>query len=293
MNLVDPMVTVLVPAYNHEKYVEQTILSIVNQTYQDFELIVIDDGSSDQTPEILERLSQEHGFYFERQENMGVTKTLNKIISKAKGQYIVGCASDDAMPRNRLEIQVDALECNPAYDIVYGEVAYIDEKGKLLAERNMHPQMLPTGNIYDYVVKRGIFYKPGTQMIRMSVYDAIGLYDEKLLVEDFDWGLRVAEKHQYYALKEPCLLYRIHGDQFTVNPSKRKKIFYSELKLLRKRMPSWTAGRIAYYRVPYWMHLVQGWNRKALILFFLLLPIYMIHKPYLSRLLVIMRARFH
>ena len=111
MNLVDPMVTVLVPAYNHEKYVEQTILSIVNQTYQDFELIVIDDGSSDQTPEILERLSQEHGFYFERQENMGVTKTLNKIISKAKGQYIVGCASDDAMPRNRLEIQ-DAMPRN-------------------------------------------------------------------------------------------------------------------------------------------------------------------------------------
>ena len=283
MNLINPKVTVRMPAYNHADFVEQAVLSIINQTYQDFELIVIDDGSTDRTPQILERLSQEHGFHFERQENMGLTKTLNKITLMARGKYLADCASDDAMPLNRLELQVQALDDHPECDVVYGEVDYINGEGELIAERNMHPQVLPSGDIYDLVIKRGIFFKPGTQMIRMSVFDSVGLYDENLLVEDFDWGLRAAKKHKFYPLQAPCLLYRIHEDQFTVNPLKRRTIYESELKLIQKRFPSWDAVKIAYYRVPYWMHLVHDWSKLRLFLFLLLFPFYILHKPYLSR----------
>ncbi len=284
MNLVNPKVTVRMSAYNHEAYVEQAILSIVNQTYQDFELLVIDDGSTDNTPKILERLSQEHGFYYERQENMGVTKTLNKLVGMAKGGYLCGLASDDITVPDRLEKQVAFLDANPDLAFVYGYAKYIDDLGRDLAELNQRPQRLEDGNIFKKLITRGVFFKPGTIMARRQLFEELGGYDESLLVEDYDWLLRVCKDRRVGYIHEPLIKYRIHDEQFTQHPKKKRVIFEAELKMVRKWLPSIAGWRLIYYRVPYWFSLLRGHSRRWCILFAFFCPLYFLKKNYLVQL---------
>lgn len=84
-----PLVSVVISSYNHEPYIEQTIESIVNQTYSNIEIIVFDDGSTDNSPVILDKLSKKYNFYFERQKNIGLSATLNKGLYLSKGKYLL------------------------------------------------------------------------------------------------------------------------------------------------------------------------------------------------------------
>lgn len=284
MNLINPRVTIRMSAYNHEAYVEQAILSIVNQTYQDFELIVIDDGSTDRTPEILERLSREYGFYYERQENMGVTKTLNKLIRMAKGVYLCGLASDDSFVPGRLEKQVAVLEANPDLAFVYGCAGYMDNSGRDLVELSQRPQQFEEGYIFDKLITRGMFFKPGTIMARRKIFEELGGYDESLQVEDYDWALRVCKDRRVGYIHEPLIKYRMHGEQFTQHPQKKRMIFDAELKMIRKWLPRGSGWRLIYYRVPYWFSLLRGQSKGWCMIFTLLCPLYLLKKNYLIQL---------
>ena len=110
MNKILPLVSVIVPCYNHEKYVEETIESIVNQTYENIELIVIDDGSKDASPQIIEELSKKYNFKFIHRSNKGLSATLNEGIRLSQGKYISVCASDDKLKLDKIEKQVKFME---------------------------------------------------------------------------------------------------------------------------------------------------------------------------------------
>ena len=104
-----PKVSVLLASYNHERYVEESVRSVMSQTDVDFELIVVDDGSSDHSPEILKRLSGVLGFTYVHRPNKGLMATLEELLSMAKGRYVCTFASDDIMPPERLKKQSDFL----------------------------------------------------------------------------------------------------------------------------------------------------------------------------------------
>ena len=283
MNNNKPKVTVRMSAYNHEKYVELAILSIVNQTYQDFELIVIDDGSCDRTPEILERLSHEHGFRYERQENMGVVRTINRIAQMARGRYFTGCASDDLWPPNRLEEQVAAMDANLEVALVHGIPAVVDDAGNVVVnERFQVEQMLDGADAFRDMVWRRKKFQTTTMMMRTSVYRELGGYDVNISVEDVDWMLRVTRKYPIKAVGSVWSYYRKHGQNWTMTASGAKRLIRSEYQVARKLGFPWGCVFI-FTGLPVWFQVARRSNLPSRFLYLLLLPLYFWHKGYLKQ----------
>ena len=132
----EPLVSVIIPAYNHENYVQETISSIINQTYQNIELIIIDDGSKDSTWQKILELKDKcekrfSNVIFQTQKNEGTRKTLNKLLSLTKGEYIYLIASDDLAKPNAIELQANFLLNNKEYGLVVGDNEIIDEKSTI------------------------------------------------------------------------------------------------------------------------------------------------------------------
>ena len=127
------MISIIIPAYNAEKYLESTIQSVINQTYTDWELIIINDGSNDGTLELIsnfkDRDSRIKVFSY---ENAGVAHSRNRGIAKARGEYIAFLDADDLWTPNKLEMQLEALQNNLDVGVAYSWVDYIDETGKFL-----------------------------------------------------------------------------------------------------------------------------------------------------------------
>jgi len=126
-----PLVSIIMPAYNIERYIEKAIRSVINQTFTDWELIVIDDGSKDSTLDIIELMvaEDERISSMPNETNIGVAKTRNRGIDIARGKYIALLDSDDIWYENKLELQIKKLEAEKA-DICYCSYAIIDEEGK-------------------------------------------------------------------------------------------------------------------------------------------------------------------
>ena len=130
------LISVIVPAYNHENYIEECIDSIINQSYKNIELIILNDGSKDKTAEKIKLKSQECKIRFKRfvfidkKNNDGVAKTLNKGCSIAEGKYLTICASDDSFVFNAFEIMYDFLENNQEYVLAVGDNYFIDAMSK-------------------------------------------------------------------------------------------------------------------------------------------------------------------
>lgn len=113
--MTNPLVTIIVPCYNHQRFIADCLESIVAQAYSPLQVIVIDDGSSDKSAEIARTLSKQYGFEFFEQSNQGLIATINRGLSLAKGKYYCVFASDDVMTLGRLKIQVEFLEKNPEF----------------------------------------------------------------------------------------------------------------------------------------------------------------------------------
>src|SRR5574344_1018426 len=127
----NPLVSVVIPAYNHEKYVKEAIYSIINQTYEKIELIIVDDGSKDSTWEKINELKEDclkrfRNVIFESQENKGSCDTLNHLLDLAKGEYIYLIASDDIAKPNAIEKEVEFLINNADYALCVGDNEIID-----------------------------------------------------------------------------------------------------------------------------------------------------------------------
>jgi alpha-1,3-rhamnosyltransferase len=290
MNTVNPTVSVIIPAYNHDKYVEQAILSIINQTYQDFELLVIDDGSSDSTPQILERLSKQFGFYFERQENMGLPKTLNKLIKMAKGEYIAVCASDDLYPSDRLEKLVSALESDPAMGFVYGKISMIDGHGEPITDLKWFSNFENSENTFDTMIKRGIFFAAGSTLIRKNVYESVGLYNESLPFEDYDWYLRAAHRFPAKSLDDITLIYRKHDQNLSLSKNTRLRMYQGEKKMFWNHRKKPYFYRMLFYRIPVWFKLSIETRQSERWIFPFFTPIYLFKPRMLKN--MILKIRF-
>lgn len=133
--LLNPLVSVAIPAYNHEKFVQETLESIVNQTYQNLELIIIDDGSSDKTFDVIKETVKKHIDRFvhtdiSTQKNAGTATTLNRLIERAHGDFIYLIASDDIAYPQAIEKEVDFLSYHPDFVLVVGDNRFIDDQSE-------------------------------------------------------------------------------------------------------------------------------------------------------------------
>ena len=128
----EPLVSILTPAYNHEKYVRVFLDSILAQSYKNFELIIVDDCSTDKTPSIIEQYKDERIRFFRNDFNRGMNGNLNVAFSYAKGKYIVILASDDFLESDYLEKMIAYFEQHKDYSVLYPKIQKVDEAGNLI-----------------------------------------------------------------------------------------------------------------------------------------------------------------
>jgi glycosyltransferase involved in cell wall biosynthesis len=204
-----PKVSVVIPAYNAMKYLAETMDSVFNQTYQDFEVLIVDDGSVDDTFNWVSQLSQkEPKVKLISQTNQGVQKARNKGIREARGEYIAFLDADDLWEPTKLRKQVDSLDSNSAAGLCYTWTALADKQGKATGRViKSHFE----GNVWQQLTEFNFVCCGSTPLIRRSCFDTIGLFAEDLpFSEDWDLWLRIALKYPFAVVKEPLIRYRQH-----------------------------------------------------------------------------------
>jgi len=207
------MVSVVIPAYNQARYITEAIESVLAQTFTDFELIVVDDGSTDDTHTELERYSARTRVI--RQTNRGASAALNVGIREAHGAWISMLSADDAWEPTKLERQVHIARSNPDVGLVYTDFAYVDQDGLFLARERYPPQPSSRRGTLFWLV-RGCYVNGSTVMVRRDVFDKVGLFDEReRWAPDWDMWLRIAMHYRLARVPEALVRYRIHPGQAT------------------------------------------------------------------------------
>lgn len=217
-----PLVTIVVPCFNHARYVRECINSILEQAYSNIELIVIDDGSSDGSADILAEMAREYGFYFEAQANQGLTPTLNKALAMAKGKYFCPMGSDDVMLPEKTSLQVGFMEQYPQVAMCCGNALYIDHEGRLLPKptRQLRHGFMGFDDFFGNT-RAGVIAP--TAMIRTSVLRELGGYDSAIKLEDLAMWLKLTYAgHQIGFIPQEVLRYRKHA----TNTSKNLRLMY-------------------------------------------------------------------
>jgi glycosyltransferase involved in cell wall biosynthesis len=207
------LVSIVIPAYNHAPYVAETIDSVLRQTYQNWELIIIDDGSTDATPEIIQRYSDPRIRAY-RQENRGLSATLNRGIELARGQYFAFLPSDDIYEPDKLAVQVPVLEENPTVGVVFSWQTVIDTEGKLSTEQHVQEWFTVSfetkEEIFPALFERDFLSTP-THLLRMECFARVGRFDESLVTaQDYDLWLRILQYYDMRLLKRPLVKMRWH-----------------------------------------------------------------------------------
>jgi len=189
----DPtLVTVIIASYNHGPYIEQSILSVLNQTYPHIELLVVDDGSTDDSVERIERLQAQHGFDFRVQRNKGLTHTLNEAIARAKGSLIAPFGSDDIMMPDRIAIQVQYMADKPEVGICAGNIELIDSQGELFPEARQRREVpFRRLDFEDMFLERKPYPPAPTLLIRREALQKVGGFDPDIRLEDLLIELKV------------------------------------------------------------------------------------------------------
>lgn len=191
-----PKVSVVIPTYNRAKYICEAIDSVLAQTYKDHEIIVIDDGSTDNTKELLNKYETKIKYIY--QENKGISAARNAGIKVAKGEYIAFLDSDDLWLSEKLKVQVKALEENKEIGLVYSSMSRIDSSGKFWG---MCPSTPAGDNCYDLLISESHYPTP-TILVRKECFEKAGLFDETMKgIEDLDWCYRIIKFYKpYYIL---------------------------------------------------------------------------------------------
>jgi len=206
-----PKVSVIIPTYNRGWVLREAIESVLSQEFSDYELIVVDDGSTDDTPEILEVYGRE--VIVLHQSNRGVSAARNRGIAASRGQLVAFLDSDDLWLPRKLTRQVDFFKANPATLICQTQETWV-RNGLRVNPGNRHHKF--SGMIFEPSLALCLV-SPSAVMIRKTLFDRVGTFDESLpACEDYDLWLRVSCRYPVFLLDEPLIIKRGgHQDQLS------------------------------------------------------------------------------
>ncbi len=224
----DILVTIGIPVYNAGRFLGSTIKSVLTQTHSSFEVILTNDGSKDNSLEIMQSFNDPRIIIINDGKNLGLSARLNEQIQMAKGRYFARMDSDDLMFPNRIEKQLKFLEEHPEIDAIGTGAVIIDDENKVIGER-----LVPQKNTFLEALKANVFMHP-TVMAKSDWYKkqnyTLGLEG----VEDYDLWIRVIENSKMYNLQEPLLFYRdplvLKTKTYTHRQKTMRKMFRNFLK---------------------------------------------------------------
>lgn len=229
-------VSVILTAYNRPEFLDEAILSVLNQTFADYEFIVVDDGSTNsEIKAICDRYKDQLTYIF--RENGGLPAARNTGIANAKGKYICFLDDDDIWMPQKLQRQVDYFKELPSskkVGLIFTWSIIIDEKGQEIGRGGTHVR----GNIfYDLFYKCSV-HAPSSVMIKRKVFEKVGLFDEFFRMrEDWEFYFRVSKEYNVCSIDEPLIKYRRHSANLSGKTNIKKSEFY-EIKVLEKAFRS-------------------------------------------------------
>jgi len=238
-----PTVTVLIASYNHEKYVADSLRSVLDQTWQDFEIVIVDDGSSDGTVAQIKKISDPRIKQVFLNQNQGIIVAKTKGLSMASGRYIAILNSDDMFLSDKLEKQVAFLDSHPEVGAVLTQAHVIDDDGKPFLDRNhfyydifMQPHRTRQEWLHHFFYKGNCLCMPSA-MIRRECYEVIGYPDKRLhQLPDFDIWVRMCFRYELHILQEKLTLFRVRANEANASgnrPEAKIRSFYEHIKVLR------------------------------------------------------------
>lgn len=237
-------VSVIITCYNYGKYLAEAVDSVLASTYEDYEIIVIDDGSDDsETVSILEKFSRPKTRII-RQENMGVSAARNNAIKEAKGEYILPLDADDKIAPEYIEKAVNILDSNPEINVVYCDVQYFGDQIFIFEKPDYHPKILLLKNFCTV-----------TSMYKKSDWEKIGGYKKEMDLGWEDWEFWLSMRENYlkpYHIKEPLFYYRRFKNENSRNKvsdeiKNRRKLRLKMMKL----HPDFYIDNIEYWIFPF------------------------------------------
>jgi len=210
-----PTVSVIIPTYNRAYLVGRAIRSVLNQTFQDFEIIVVDDGSTDNTEEVVKSFNDPRIRYIRHEQNRGGSAARNTGIRAARGEYIAFLDSDDEWLPQKLERQVNAFKSlDETTGLVYTGLRFVDHKGTLLWEQR--PNL--SGYIFHKLLQRNVIGTASSVMLRRDCLLSTGLFDETLPSrQDLDLWIRIARQFKVFPIPEPLTVHYVHEQRITAD----------------------------------------------------------------------------
>ena len=207
-----PKVSVIIPTYNRLSMVKEAVDSVLKQNFEDFELIVVDDGSTDETVKEIKRYGGRVRL-LQHSENRGVSAARNKGILHAKGKYIAFLDSDDLWVKGKLKIQVAFLDENPHYPLCYTDEIWI-RRGRRVNPKIKHTKY--SGWIFEKCLPLCTI-SPSSAVMRKTLFSKVGLFDEALPVcEDYDFWLRISARFPIFFINKKLIVKRGgHSDQLS------------------------------------------------------------------------------
>ena len=197
-----PLFTVVIPTFNRKKFLKRSTDSVLNQTYKDFELIIVDDGSTDATIELMADYTGK-GINYIRTPNLGVSHGRNTGIKNSRGSYIAFLDSDDYWESTKLEHVIYEINKSPDINIFHTEEIWY-KNGKLLGQKKKHKK--PDGYVYENCLPLCCIGM-STSVVKRTLFDEIGMFDEKLpACEDYDLWLRACLRNEVKLIKEPLTI---------------------------------------------------------------------------------------
>jgi len=227
-----PKVSVVIPTFNYAQYVAHAVQSVLNQSFSDFEIILVDDGSTDKTQAVLAPFQPHIRYIY--QDNKGLPAARNTGIRAANGEYIAFLDSDDLWLPTKLEKQVALLDRREELGLVYCDFCWqYDEAG--IVVRSPQRDLFRSGFVFADLLMRNFIHTP-TPIVRSQVFDAVGLFDESLPAsEDWDMWLRIVACFKIDFVDEVLAIYRFHSSSMSRNYLLR---YQYELEVFNKAVTS-------------------------------------------------------
>ena len=220
------MISVVMPAYNAEKYIADAIESILCQTYNDFEFIIVNDGSTDKTADIIRSFKDKHIIFIDRNENRGLVYSLNEGIRQAKGDFIARMDADDVSVLNRFELQIDYLINHPDIDICGGSYKCFGTDNRLV-EAICDPE-----KISEYLFRGCVMFHPTIMMRKCVVYQSELYIQDYMYAEDYELWCRLLKKGiKFGNIPDVILNYRVTDTHISAKYNTRQQFLTAAIVL--------------------------------------------------------------
>lgn len=226
-NVAHPLVTVVTPCWNSAQFIEKTILSVITQTYDNIEYIIIDGGSTDGTLDIIKKYKNNISFLLS-ESDAGMYQAINKGLARATGDIVAYLNSDDIYFPNTLSRVVDLFNTNPGAELIYGDLDFVDERGVRICTKKY-----PKFNWTRFAATNYAMIGQPSAFWRKELLDRVGLFDESMkMAADFDFFVRAGLEGNLKHVDDVLAAFRIHPKSLT---SKQLALSQSEVSCIHKK----------------------------------------------------------